>query len=78
MEIGLSITKIENFHDESNADRLTTDLDLLDKTRERAWICMATYKQKVARYYNAWVKLKFFIKKILFFVKLRSPSLWNK
>ena len=52
------------------------DLDLFDEIRKRVWICMAAYKQKVARYYNAQEKLKFFHEEdlVLYWDKVSKPS----
>ena len=62
MEIGFLMTRVKNFYEESNSNRLKTNLDLLEEIRERAQICMETYKQRVTRYYNAWIKPKLFRK----------------
>ena len=44
IEIDLPMIRTENFHEESNSDRMRINLNLLDKIRERAPIRMVTYK----------------------------------
>ena len=36
VEIGLPTSRVKNFHEERNSNRLRTDLNLLEETRERA------------------------------------------
>ena len=62
MEIDLLSDRVRNFYEATNSDRLRTDLDLLDEVREQAHVRMATYKQRIVRYYNIWVKSKSFQK----------------
>ena len=46
------------FHKENNDDQLRINLDCLDKVKEKASNKMTKYKQKMAWYYNKWVKLR--------------------
>ena len=62
IEIGLLSDKVKNFNEITNSDRLRIDLDLLDEVREQVHVRMMTYKQRIAKYYNARVKLKSFQK----------------
>ena len=48
------------FDERRNPQDLKANLDLLEEKRETAQVRMAAYKQKVARYYNFWVKSKVF------------------
>ena len=62
VEVGLLSDRVRNFHEITNSDRLRTDLDLFDEVREQAHIRMVAYKQRVVKYYNAYVKMKSFQK----------------
>uniref|UniRef100_A0A2N9FQE6 Integrase catalytic domain-containing protein n=1 Tax=Fagus sylvatica TaxID=28930 RepID=A0A2N9FQE6_FAGSY len=60
VEIGLTTLRT-TFHKEGeNEGQLRLNLDLLDETRERAARRIALYQGKMARYYNAKVKLRRF------------------
>ena len=49
------------YYDEaSNSDRLRANLDLIEEFHDGANLRMATYRQRVARYYNSKVKTKTF------------------
>ena len=60
LEIGLLSMRVEQYVEPSNSDCRRADLDLLPKVRQQAQIRMATYRQRVARYYNIRVKPKVF------------------
>ena len=58
VEVGVTSTRREVFHEESNDDHLRINLDCLDKVREKASIRVTKYQQKMADYYNKRVKLR--------------------
>lgn len=60
MEIRLPSFKVEEYNEDINFEWLQAYLDLLEEHKERAAIRIASYYQRVARYYNAWVKVKEF------------------
>ena len=60
LEIGLPSTRVEQYREPGNFECQRADLDLLPKLRCEAQLCMASYRQRVVRYYNAKVKLKLF------------------
>ena len=60
LEIGLPSTRVEQYREPDNSECRRADLDLLSELRREAQLRMAFYRQKVARYYNAKVKLKLF------------------
>ena len=60
MEIDLSFYRVKNFIEQENSDHLRSKLDPFEEARERAWIKMASYQQRIAHYYNLRVKLKTF------------------
>ena len=51
VEVGVTSTKREVFHEESNDDHLRINLDYLDEIREKDFIQMTKYQQKMADYY---------------------------
>ena len=60
LEVGLPSTRVERYQEPDNSDCRRADLDLLPELRNEAQICMASYRQKVARYYNVKVRPKLF------------------
>lgn len=60
MEIGLPSFHMEDYNLAENDDHLRANLDLLEATQEQAWVRMAAFKQRVARYYNSSVKERLF------------------
>ena len=52
MEIGLPSTRIEYYDEMTNSDKWRDDLDLFDETRRQAQLKIASYQQRVSRYYN--------------------------
>ena len=58
VEVGVTSTRREVFHEESNNDHLRINLDCLDKVREKASIKVTKNQQKMADYYNKRVKLR--------------------
>ena len=58
VEVGVTSTRQEAFHEESNDNRLRINLDCLDEVREEASIRVTKYQQKMADYYNKRVKLR--------------------
>ena len=58
IEVGVTSTRREVFHEESNDDHLRINLDCLDEVRENASIRVTKYQQKMADYYNKRVKLR--------------------
>ena len=60
MEVGLPSLRVEKYNEDTNSVWLQANLDLIEENRECAIVRMAVYRQKVAKYYNAWVKAKEF------------------
>ena len=60
LEIGLPSTRVEQYREPGNFECRRANLDLLPKLRCEAQLRMASYRQRVARYYNAKVKPKLF------------------
>ena len=58
VEVGVTSTRREAFHEESNDDHLRINLDCLDEVREEASIRVTKYQQRMADYYNKMVKLR--------------------
>ena len=58
VEVGVTSTRREAFHEESNDDHLQINLDCLDEVREEASIRVTKYQQRMADYYNKRVKLR--------------------
>ena len=58
VKVGVTSTRREVFHEESNDDHLRINLDCLDEVREEASIRVTKYQQKMADYYNKRVKLR--------------------
>ena len=58
IEVGVTSTMQEMFHEESNDDHLRINLDCLDEVREKASIRVKKYQQKMADYYNKRIKLR--------------------
>ena len=60
IELKLSSARVVAFDEQCNSQDLKANLDLLEEKWETVQVRMAAYKQKVARYYNSWVKSKAF------------------
>ena len=60
IELKLPSARVVAFDEHQNSQGLKANLDLLEERREVAQVRMASYRQKVARYYNSWVKNKVF------------------
>ena len=60
IELKLPSVRVVAFDEQRNSQDLKANLDLLEEKRETAQVRMVAYKQKVARYYNSWVKSKAF------------------
>ncbi|GMH25591.1 hypothetical protein Nepgr_027434 [Nepenthes gracilis] len=60
VEVGLPSLRVEHFNPDLNSQRLREHLDLLEEARDRARLSIATYQQRVARYYNKKVKARQF------------------
>ena len=60
LDIGLSTIRTEHFDQQENDAQLRANLDLLISTKEQASVRVANYQQKVARYFNVWLKNKVF------------------
>ena len=60
LEIELLSTRVERYQEPDNSDCRRADLDLLPELRNEAQLRMASYRQKVVRYYNAKVRPKLF------------------
>ena len=60
LEIGLPSTRVEQYNESNNSECQRANLDLLPELRHEAQLRMATYRQKIARYYNTKVKPKIF------------------
>ena len=58
VEVGVTSTRREVFHEESNDNHLRINLDCLDEVREKASIRVTKNQQKMADYYNKRVKLR--------------------
>lgn len=57
VEVGVTSIRREVLHEENNNDQLRIILDCLDKVKDKAYSRMTIYQQKMAEYYNKWVKL---------------------
>ena len=60
IEFRLPSLRVEEYNEDTNSVWLRTNLDLIEESREGAAMRMAVYRQRVARYYNAQVKIKEF------------------
>ena len=58
VEVGITSTRREMFHEESNDDQLKVNLNCLDEIRDEGSSRMTKYQQKMAEYYNKRVKLR--------------------
>ncbi|XP_073105205.1 uncharacterized protein [Elaeis guineensis] len=58
LEIGLPSTRVEQYCEPGNSECRRADLDLLPELQREAQLRMASYRQRVARYYNTKVRLK--------------------
>ncbi|XP_077246030.1 uncharacterized protein LOC143885869 [Tasmannia lanceolata] len=56
VEIGAHSPRLEAFNERTNPNHLTSSLDLVEETREKARVRMAAYQHRVARYYNSRMK----------------------
>uniref|UniRef100_A0A2N9J0B4 Uncharacterized protein n=1 Tax=Fagus sylvatica TaxID=28930 RepID=A0A2N9J0B4_FAGSY len=60
VEIGLTTLRTTFHKEEENEGQLRLNLDLLDKTRDKAACRITLYQEKMAKYYNTKVKLRRF------------------
>ena len=60
LKIGLPSIRVEQHNEPSNSEYWRADLNLLSKIQQQARVRMATYRQRIVRYYNAKVKPKVF------------------
>ena len=58
VEVGITSTRHEMFHEGNNDDQLQVNLDCLGEVREKASDKMTKYQQKMTEYYNKRVKLR--------------------
>ena len=58
VEVGITSTRREMFHEKNNDDQLRVNLDCLDEVREKASDKMTKYQQKMVEYYNKRVNLR--------------------
>ncbi|XP_077228335.1 uncharacterized protein LOC143861280 [Tasmannia lanceolata] len=56
IEIGAHSPRLEAYNERANPNHLRSSLDLVEETREKARVKMATYQHRVARYYNSRMK----------------------
>lgn len=59
-EIGMTTHKTKNYNSGKNEEGFRNNLDLLEEKRDETALRVTTYKQKMAKYYNSWVKAKRF------------------
>ena len=60
IELKLLSERVVAFNEQRNPQDLKANFDLLKEKRKTAQVRMVAYKQKVARYYNSWIKSKVF------------------
>ena len=60
VEVGLPNLWTENFAEEGNFELLRENIDMIEEARDKARQRVATYQQRVARYYNSRTKMKSF------------------
>ena len=60
LDIGLTSLRNESYSQHDNEAMLRANLDFLEGSREQALLRMAAYQQRIACYYNLWVKNKLF------------------
>lgn len=60
VEIGMPSFRTEHYDPTKNEGELRLNLDLLEEKREQAQLRLATYQQRIARYYNRRVKPRSF------------------
>ena len=60
MEVEVNTLRVANKDEESNAQDLRINLDILEEKREKSGMCQAAYKHATERYYNQRVKEKAF------------------
>ena len=58
VEVGVASIRREVLHEEDNDDQLRINLDFLDEVRGKTSNKMTKYQQKMAKYYNKKVKLR--------------------
>ena len=58
VEVGVTSIRREVFNEESNDNHLRINLDCLDEVRDKPFIRMTKYQQKMVEYYNKRVKLR--------------------
>ncbi|XP_077232477.1 uncharacterized protein LOC143869805 [Tasmannia lanceolata] len=56
VEIAIPSLRVEGYNERLNDELMRSSLDLVEETREKARIRVAAYQQRVARYYNHWMK----------------------
>ncbi|XP_077249160.1 uncharacterized protein LOC143888601 [Tasmannia lanceolata] len=56
VELEIPSPRIEAYDELANPELLRNSLDLVEERREKARIKNASYQQRVARYYNSWIK----------------------
>ena len=80
VEIDLLSNRVKKFYETTNSGQLKIDLDLLNEVREQAHIKMTIYKQRIAKYYNVYVKSKSFQKDdlVLRRAKVSKPTEQDK
>ncbi|GAV86578.1 hypothetical protein CFOL_v3_30008 [Cephalotus follicularis] len=52
VEIGVQSPRVVHFSEENNEEGLSNLLDLVEELKDKAAIKVATYQQRVSRYYN--------------------------
>lgn len=56
IEIGVTIYRMTSFNPEKNDEYLKNNLDVLKEKRDKVALRIAAYKNRMAKYYNLWVK----------------------
>lgn len=65
-------------HEKGNGDQLKPNIDYPDEVRDEASQRIAMYQQKMASYYNQWVKLKRFSIGDLILRKTQHMENWDQ
>lgn len=58
VEIELPSLRIKEYNEDTNSEQFRANLDLLEKNRKRVAMKIASYHERVARYYNTQVKAR--------------------
>jgi transposase InsO family protein len=74
VEIGEPSLRVEQYDDKTNDARLRTNLDLLDETREIAYIRAEAYRRRVEQYYNGRVRARSFKRGDMVLRKTQIPG----